>query len=62
MELEYTLIDSSTDLIYGPYENFVQARQHAEDFERWEILNRNGDLVDWSLQPPTAASASAEAA
>jgi len=32
--LEYTLIDCSTHLIYGPYETFVQARGRAEDFER----------------------------
>ena len=29
MELEYTLIDCSTSLIYGPYETFDQARGQA---------------------------------
>jgi hypothetical protein len=48
MELEYTLIDCSTSLIYGPYETFNQAREHAEEFEPWEIINREGNLVDWS--------------
>jgi hypothetical protein len=62
MELEYMLIDCSTGLIYGPYETFNRAREHAEDFAIWEILNRDGDLVDWSSQPPTAESASAKAA
>jgi hypothetical protein len=62
MELEYTLIDCSTGLIYGPYETFNQAREHAEDFEQWEILNRDGKLVDWSAKPKAAAPTCAEAA
>jgi hypothetical protein len=62
MELEYTLIDCSTDLIYGSYETFNQAREHAEDFERWEIINAEGNLVDWSPKPKAVAPASAEAA
>jgi hypothetical protein len=60
--LEYTLIDCSTDLIYGPYETFNQARECAEDFEQWEIVNRDGGLVDWSPKPKATAVASAEAA
>jgi hypothetical protein len=43
----YTLIDCSTDLIYGPYENFREAFDRTEQFERWEIVTENGDLVDW---------------
>jgi hypothetical protein len=62
MELEYTLIDCSTGLIYGPYETFNRAREYAENFASWEILNRDGDLVDWSPKPKAAAPASAEAA
>src|SRR5262245_39828007 len=46
----YTLIDCSTNLIYGPYETFNMARSHAEDFSRWEILNEEGNLVDWSIK------------
>ena len=61
MELEYTLIDCSTSLIYGSYETFNQAREHAEDFERWEIINYEGSLVDWSPNPD-AVPAVAEAA
>jgi hypothetical protein len=60
MELEYTLIDCSTSLIYGPYETFNQARGHADDFATWEILNCGGNLVDWSL--PREANARAKAA
>jgi hypothetical protein len=59
MELEYTLIDCSTSLIYGPYETFNQARGHAEDFATWEILNGGGNLVDWSLPRETTAKAKA---
>ena len=62
MDLEYTLIDCATGLIYGPYETFLQARERAEDFEQWEILNRDGNLVDWSLRPKAAVPARAEAA
>jgi hypothetical protein len=62
MELEYTLIDCSTGLIFGPYGTFNRAREHAEDFAIWEILNRDGDLVDWSSQPLIAGSAIAKAA
>jgi len=62
MELEYMLIDCSTGLIYGPYETFNRAHEHAEDFAIWEILYRDGPLVDWRSQPPTAGSASAKAA
>ena len=54
MELEYMLIDGSTGLIYGPYETFNRARERAEDLAIWEILNRDGDLVDWSPEPPPA--------
>ncbi len=48
MNFEYTLIDCATDLIYGPYETYHQARERAESFERWEVINRAGNLVDWS--------------
>jgi hypothetical protein len=43
----YTLIDCSTDLIYGPYETFKEALDHTEQFDRWEIVTEDGDLVDW---------------
>jgi hypothetical protein len=62
MELEYTLVDCSTGLIYGPYETFNEARERAEGFEYWEILNRVDHLVDWSPKPKAVAPASAEAA
>jgi hypothetical protein len=55
----YTLIDCATDLIYGPYETFDQARGHADDFTTWEILNGDGNLGDWSLPRETAAKAKA---
>jgi hypothetical protein len=45
MDLEFTLIDCATGLIYGPYETFLQARERAEGFERWEINNRVGNLI-----------------
>jgi hypothetical protein len=58
-ERGYTLIDCATDLIYGPYETFNQARGHADDFATWEILNGGGNLVDWSLPSETTAKAKA---
>jgi hypothetical protein len=62
MDLEYTLIDCATGLIYGPYETFLQARERAEGFERWEIINRVGNLVDWSPTPSTVLTATQHAA
>jgi hypothetical protein len=62
MDLEYTLIDCATGLIYGPYEAFFQARERAEGFEQWEIINRAGNLIDWSPAPSTYLTATAQAA
>lgn len=62
MDLGYTLIDCATGLIYGPYETCLQARERAEDFDRWEIINRVGNLVDWSPTPPTFLTAIQHAA
>jgi hypothetical protein len=62
MELQYTLIDCSTGLIYGPYETFNEARERAEGFERWEIINRVGNLIDWSFTPSTVLTATERAA
>ena len=62
MDLEYTLIDCATSLIYGPYETCLQARERAEGFERWEIINRVGNLVDWSRTPSTVLTATRQAA
>ena len=62
MDLEYTLIDCATGLIHGPYETFSQARDRAEDFEQWEIINREGNLIDWSTIPSTVLTATEQAA
>ena len=62
MELGYTLIDCSTGLIYGPYETFNQARQHADNFEQWEIINRDGNLVERSPTPSNVLTATEQAA
>jgi len=62
MDLEYTLIDCRMGLIYGPYETFHQARECAEDFEQWEIINRVGNLIDWSPTPSTVLTATEKAA
>jgi hypothetical protein len=62
MDLEYTLIDCATGLIYGPYETFLQARECAESFERWEIINRAGNLIDWSPILSTVLTATEQAA
>jgi hypothetical protein len=62
INLDYTLIDCATGLIYGPYETFLQARERAASFERWEILNRAGNLIDWSPAPSTVPTATERAA
>jgi len=47
---EYTLVDSETGLIYGPYETCAMARAHAEGeaLAAWEIIKDDNKLVDWS--------------
>ena len=62
MDLEYTLIDCAKGLIYGPYETFRQARERAEGFERWEIINRVDNLIDWSPTLSTVLTATQHAA
>jgi hypothetical protein len=62
MDLGYTLIDGATGLIYGPCETSRQARERAEDLEQWEIINREGNLVDWSCTPSTVRTATQQAA
>jgi hypothetical protein len=44
---EYTLVDCSTDLVYGPYETLNQALSHAEVFAHWEIIDGDCNLVGW---------------
>lgn len=43
----YSVIDAATDGLYGPFDRFCEARACAEAFPRYEILNDEGDLVDW---------------
>ena len=62
MDSEYALIDCATGLSYGPYERCRQARERAEGFERWEVVNRAGDLVDWSPTPSSVMAAIEQAA
>jgi hypothetical protein len=45
----YTLIDLYTDLVYGPYATFNEARSRANNFTRWEIIRDCDETsVDWS--------------
>ncbi len=62
MDLEYRLIDCATGLTYGPYETFLQARECAEGFKRWEIINGVGDLIAWSPILSTVLTAIEQAA
>jgi hypothetical protein len=62
MDLEYTVIECATGLINGPYETCLEARSRAEGFERWEIINRADNLIDWSLTPSTVLNATERAA
>jgi hypothetical protein len=62
VDFEYTLIDCATGLIYGPYETILQAHECAEGFERWEIINRSGNLIDWNPTPSTVLTATEQAA
>jgi hypothetical protein len=46
--MEYCLIDCTTALVYGPYETLYEACAHADALPAWEIIDGNGDLIDWS--------------
>jgi hypothetical protein len=46
--MEYCLIDGTTALVYGPYETLTEACARADTLSVWEIINGNGDLIDWS--------------
>jgi hypothetical protein len=46
--MEYTLVDCITNLIYGPFETLQEARRQAENLDRWEIVNADERVIDWS--------------
>ena len=46
--MEYCLIDCTNALVYGPYEMLNEASAHADALPAWEIIDGNGDLIDWS--------------
>lgn len=46
--MEYCLIDCTNALVYGPYETLNEASAHADALPAWEIIDGNGDLIDWS--------------
>jgi hypothetical protein len=46
--MEYCVIDCTNELVYGPYQTLNEAYAQADAFPVWEIVNGNGDLVDWS--------------
>jgi hypothetical protein len=48
--MEYCLIDCATTLVNGPYETLNEARAHSDGFSSWEIIDGNGDLIDWSRE------------
>ncbi len=48
----FTVIDASTDGVYGPFETERQARECAEQFHFYEILNQDGALIDWRGKLP----------
>ena len=53
----YTLIDLYTDLVYGPYPTFHEARNRADNFTRWEIIRDDDETpVDWSVHRVPARS------
>jgi len=54
---EYTLIDSDTGLIYGPYESRAEAETYAEtyDLSVWEMFDGEDRMVAWSRKPDPQA-------
>jgi hypothetical protein len=54
MNKEYILIDLCTDLVYGPYPAFKEARNRADNFTSWEIIRDDDEtLVDWNTHRVT---------
>jgi len=49
--MEYCVIDRANALVHGPYETLDEACARADALTAWEIINGNGDLIDWSLGP-----------
>lgn len=48
--MEYCLIDCTNALAFGPYETFNKARERADALPAWEIIDGNGDIIDWSSE------------
>jgi hypothetical protein len=59
MPAPYTVIDAATDGVYGPFPLLKDALACAQDFERYEVLDCDGALVDWrgALPRPPADDA-----
>ena len=46
--MEYCLIHCTNALVYGPYETLNEASANADTLPAWEIIDGNGDLINWS--------------
>jgi hypothetical protein len=54
--MEYCVIDRANALVHGPYETLDEACARADALTAWEIINGNGDLIDWSRGPVLQAA------
>jgi hypothetical protein len=48
--VEYCVIDCTNALVYGPHQTLSEACAQADALTVWEIINGNGDLIDWSRE------------
>jgi hypothetical protein len=46
--VEYCVIDYTNVQAYGPYETLTEAHECADTLSVWEIIDHNGQLIDWS--------------
>jgi hypothetical protein len=48
--VEYCVIDCTNALVYGPLQTLNEACAQADALPVWEIINGDGDLIDWSRE------------
>lgn len=52
MAMPYTVVDATTDGVYGPFPTLREAQACADAFPRYEIVNEDRALVAWNTKLP----------
>lgn len=48
----YTVLDADSGGLYGPFDRLTEAQACAQAFPRYEIVNDEGNVVDWTTERP----------